>query len=367
MSDPLLIYGATGYTGRLIAEGALARGLTPVLCGRNPGKLKSVAEALGGLEYRCARCDVPAELDAALETCAVVVNAAGPFVRTARPIVDACMRTRSHYLDVTGEVDVFTQLAARSAEARERGVMLLPGIGFDVLPSDCLAARVAARAPEATWLMLGIRGLFYMSRGSYRTVVQQMGSPVAVRRAHALTHFPAGSLQRAFDYGDGPRMSIGVSWGDVVTAWHSTGIANIEVYFEATLPVQAATVMNRVLGGLLRSRTARVLMESQAELMPAGPTPEQRAVKECILVAEAGNANGLLASARMRTPEAYAFTGTTAARVAERVLAGAWEHGFHTPSSLLGADFATTLEGVWCHDDPAVVHAPIADETRWAT
>src|SRR5690242_4394080 len=102
MSDPFVIYGATGFTGRLMLDGALALGLRPVLSGRDEGRLGALAEQLG-LEYRVARLGDPAALDEALRGMRVVLHAAGPFSETSRPMVDACLRAGVHYLDITGE------------------------------------------------------------------------------------------------------------------------------------------------------------------------------------------------------------------------------------------------------------------------
>src|SRR6059058_4542054 len=165
MTVPFMVYGASGYTGRLLVEAALSGGLRPILAGRNETTLAPLAERLG-LEYRVVRLGDPPTLDAALRKVRVVLHAAGPFSATARPMVDACLRTGTHYLDITGEVRVFEAVAARDAEAKSAGVMLLPGVGFDVVPSDCLAAHMKRRLPDAMDLKLYIGGLANMSRGT---------------------------------------------------------------------------------------------------------------------------------------------------------------------------------------------------------
>jgi short subunit dehydrogenase-like uncharacterized protein len=342
----LLIYGATGYTGRLITEAAIERGLDPVLCGRSAGRLAAIADGFGGLDYRAATLEDETGLDAALGDVDVLLNAAGPFSHTAPRMVQACLRTRTHYLDVSGEVDVLEALSQQDRAAREREIMILPGVGFDVVPSDCLAAHVARRAPEATWLALGLRGLAFVTRGSYRTLVEQAGRPVRVRREGQLVSVVPGSMRRSFDYGETPRESLAVSWGDVVTAWHTTSIPNIEVYFEAVPAVASMLTSARLFGGLLRTRTARVLLKAQAELLAEGPSAAQREAAEAVIVAEAGDRSGRLACARLRTPEAYSFTGLTAAAIAERVLCGDWRAGFRTPAGMFGPDFVTELPGV---------------------
>lgn len=363
MRDGLLIYGATGYTGGLIAREAVGRGLCPALGGRHPGRLARLAHELGGLRTRVAELGDRGALAEALRDVAVVLNAAGPFSVTAQPLVEACLAAGVHYLDVTGEVDVLAALEARDGEARARGVMLLPGVGFDVVPSDCLAAHVAARAPGATWLALGVRGLVFVSRGSYRTLVTQAGRGVRVRRAGRLVRSAPGALRRSFDFGDADgalRPALAVSWGDLVSAWHTTGIPDVEVYFESTPGVTALLGVERAFGGLLRSRTLRALVGAHAELLPEGPGEEARLAREAVLVAEAGDARGPVAAARLTTPEAYTFTGRLASEIAARVLEGRRAPGFQTPAGLFGPDFVLRFAGVTRVDLPtaAGVRAP---------
>src|SRR5688572_23775842 len=226
----LLIYGSTGYTGRLIVDEALRRGLRPVLAARNADAVRAQAVPLG-LEWRSARIDDAAALDAALAGAKVVLHCAGPFAHTWRAMSDACLRAKAHYLDITGEMAVFEGLAARDAEARSAGIMLLPGAGFDVVPSDCLAAHLARRLPNAVRLSLAFRALGGASRGTLATMVEGLGSPGAVRQNGRIVPVPPAWRTRRIDFGDGKlRDATTIPWGDVSTAFHSTGIPNIEVY-----------------------------------------------------------------------------------------------------------------------------------------
>jgi short subunit dehydrogenase-like uncharacterized protein len=298
------------------------------------------------MEHRVVALEDEAALDSALSDADVLLNAAGPFSHTAPALLEACLRSGVHYLDITGEVDVLEVASQKDRKARERGIMILPGVGFDVVPSDCLAAHVSRRIPGAAWLALAIRGLVYASRGSYRTLVEQAGRPVRIRREGRLVPVVPGSLQRTFDFGDGKRESVAVSWGDVVSAWYTTGIPNIEVYFEATPVIGAMLNAARLFGRILRTRTAQALLKAQAELLPEGPTEQQRDSREAVIVAEAGDRAGRFAAARLSTPEAYSFTAQAATEVVERVLMGHFRVGFCTPAALFGPDFVTTLRGV---------------------
>jgi short subunit dehydrogenase-like uncharacterized protein len=345
MPAPLLLYGATGYTGRLIVAEALRRGLRPILAGRRAEALAALA-AEAGLSYRVAILENPESLERALDGVGAVLHAAGPFVDTAQPMLNACLRTGSHYLDITGELMVMEALAARGADARRRGIMVMPGVGFDVVPSDCLAAHVAARLPSATRLVLAIRGLALSTRGSARTLIRYAGLDRTVRRGGQLVRVPAGSLERQFDFGDGPERCLNVGWGDVATAWFTTGIPDIEVYFDALPMREAMLASSRTAGGILQLPVWQAWLNAAAGWLPEGPTAAQREDGEMRLLAEVTDAAGRCARARLRTPEAYACTATTAVAVAERVVAGDVELGFQTPARVYGADFILACDGV---------------------
>lgn len=345
------VYGATGYTGRLIVERAVARGHAPLLAGRDAAALAEVA-ARFGLAHRVARVDRPDELRALTRRLPVLLNAAGPFAATTPPLLEACLASGTHYADVTGEVPAIEQAAARHAVARERKVMVMPAVGFDVVPSDCLAAHVARRLPGAMTLRLGLRGLDHLSRGSARTIVQQLGHGVWVRRGGQLRTVTPGSLRRAFDYGDGPCPSVAVSWGDVATAFFSTGIPNIEVFFAETLPLRGAVAAHRNWAWLLSGAAWQRLLQFNTRWLPEGPSAQQRRQSTVTIVAEAVTADGRHARARLRTPEVYTFTASSAIQVIERIIEGDVQPGFQTPSRVWGADFALLLEGVTREDLP---------------
>src|ERR1700730_6262083 len=156
-TNRFFIYGATGYTGKLTARTAKEKGLKPILAGRNEAKLKAIAEPLG-FQSRAFDLSERTKLDAALAEVDAVLHIAGLFSSTSKPMADACLRTGTHYLDITGEIDVFEALAARDAEARQAGIMLLPGVGFDVVPSDCLAVHLKEKLPDADDLKIYIAG-----------------------------------------------------------------------------------------------------------------------------------------------------------------------------------------------------------------
>lgn len=350
MPDALL-YGATGYTGRLVLTECLARGVRPILAGRSD----AIAE-LGqahGLEFRVVGLEDPAALRRALGGVAAVLHCAGPFSRTSKPMADACLATGSHYLDITGEMGVFEALAARHEEARSAGVMLLPGIGFDVAPSDCLAAHLKARLPEATRLVLAFESSGGLSRGTATTMVENISRGGAVRRGGRITAVPSAWKTIHADLGRGPVEVTTIPWGDVSTAWYSTGIPDIEVYTRTSAGTRAALRASRYLGWLLASGPVQRLLKGRIRSGPPGPSAAARARGVSRIFGEVTGPSGHQARARLTGPEGYTMTARTSVAALSRVLSGGAVPGFRTPSLAFGADFILSIEGVSREDLPS--------------
>lgn len=351
MAGSWLLYGANGYTGALTARLAVERGMRPILAGRREGAVTALAQSLG-LEARVFGLESPEAIAAGLEGVSVVLHAAGPFLRTARPMAKACLGARVHYLDITGEAAVFEALAARDAAAKAAGVMLLPGAGFDVVPSDCLAAHLARRLPAATQLRLAFLGLGGVSRGTATTMAENAGEGGLVRRDGTLTRVPAAWKTRHIDFfGRGPRACVTIPWGDVSTAFHSTGIPNVEVYMAAPLVLRVALRLSRPLGGLLRSAAVQGFLKRRIDARPPGPTDEERARGRSFLWGEVTDPSGGRAVSRLTTPEGYTLTASASLTIVERVLAGQVLPGFQTPSRAFGPDFVLELPGVVRRDE----------------
>jgi short subunit dehydrogenase-like uncharacterized protein len=343
-----LLYGANGYTGELIARQAALSGLRPVLSGRTAPALARLAGELG-LEHRVARVDDAGSLEAAIGDTRLVLNCAGPFSHTASAVASACIRRGVHYLDITGEIAVFESLAARNDEAEKAGVMLLPGVGFDVVPSDCLAAYVAHRLPSATQLTIAIQGSTRMSRGTALTSLEGFGAgrgSGAVRRGGRIARVPPAWKTRVIDLGAGPVSVTTMPWGDVATAFHSTGIPDVEVYMAIPAGLRRLMRYGRPLLPLLASSSVRRRLESRIRRGAPGPTAEQRARGWSRFWAQACDDAGHAATARLLTPEGYELTVRASLECTRRVLQGVWRAGYQTPSSAFGPELVLALDGV---------------------
>jgi short subunit dehydrogenase-like uncharacterized protein len=341
MTGDLIVYGAYGYTGRLVVERAVEQGLAPTVAGRDPGRTRAVADdsGLGHAVFPVGEAEAPlADVD-------VLLNCAGPFVDTHGPLVDACLATDTDYLDVTGEVDVFESIAARDGDAREAGVTLLPGVGFDVVPTDSVAAHLLERLPGADELALAFRAVGGLSPGTAHTAVRSLGEGGLVRRDGDLRSVALCHEVRRVDFGDGATAAAAVPWGDVSTAYHTTGVGDVTVY--TAMPVRAARALRAVdrLGPVVGSRPVRAVGHRLVDRYVEGPTAAERETGHARVWGEATDGTETVV-ARLETPETYEFTRRAAVSLAERVLAGEADPGFETPAGAFGPAAALDVDGV---------------------
>jgi saccharopine dehydrogenase (NAD+, L-lysine-forming) len=341
----VLLYGAYGYTGRLIAREAVDRGLQPVLSGRDAEQLNAIGAALD-CPVRVAPLSAPGRLRQVISDVSAVLHCAGPFVHTGPPMVKACLDTGTHYLDLTGEIEVFRDLAARSDEAEAAGIMLLPGIGFDVVPSDCLSRFVADRAEAATALEIALYAEGTVSRGTLKTLIEQMGQGGLVRREGVLREVPPGWTSRTVDFGDQRRSVISIPEGSVVASGTSTDVPNVTAYLALPPVVQSLLRVSRYVQGLLAWRPLKQLLKRLVERGRAGPSAEQRRQGRTEAWASARQGGGAPVTVRLHGPEAYTFTARAAVNGLERVLDGTAPPGYQTPSTAFGADFVLGVDGV---------------------
>ena len=342
-----LIYGCYGYTGELISRFASERGLEPIVAGRNEEKTREIAERFG-FEYRAFGLDDPSALDAALSAVEVVLHCAGPFSLTSRPMVEACIRNKKHYTDITGEIAVFEACAARDKAAQEAGVMLMPGVGFDVVPSDCLARHLKDRLPTATHLSLAFYGMGRLSHGTQATMTMNVGKGGAVRRDGKITPVPAAWATREIDFGEVIKTGVTIPWGDVATAWYSTGIPNIEVYTVVPPSNLKMLKMSRYLGWFLATGFAQKYL--QANIPAGGPSDEERAKGRTLMWGEASNDTGDRVEARQQGPEGYTLTAIAGLNIVEKILGANFTPGYQTPAKAYGADLVLEIDGVQRHD-----------------
>ncbi|QWB06648.1 saccharopine dehydrogenase family protein [Pseudomonas syringae] len=320
----LLIYGATGYTGRMAAERARALGLNVEIAGRNQQRLASLAAQLD-VNYRVFDAD---QAEGFLSGISVLLNFAGPFVQTAEPLMRACIKAGVDYLDITAEINVYRLAERLGAEAAANQVMLLPGVGWDVVPTDSLAVQVAGRVQGPTALNIALQVPGSMSRGSAMSVSEIIGAGVLARIDGELVATPDAE-PRHFDFGQGPVLCVPLSFGDLVTAWHSTGIRNIAMFVHIA---------------------GDAFPQGDLSQLPDGPTPEQREAHRARAVVEVTDAKGAIARSIIETVNGYTYTPLAAVEAARRVLDGERQTGFATPAKVFGGGFAESIAGTLVTD-----------------
>ncbi|MFT3819635.1 MAG: saccharopine dehydrogenase NADP-binding domain-containing protein [Rubrivivax sp.] len=341
-----MIYGANGYTGELIAREAARRGLKPVLAGRRRESVEALAHSLG-LEARAFGLDGDAAaLTAQIQGHALVLNCAGPFSATAAPMMEACLRARAHYLDITGEIAVFERAQSLDARARDAGVVLCPGVGFDVIPTDCVAAALKAALPDATHLALGFDSRSGFSPGTAKTSVEGLAQGGKVRRDGKIVSVPLAYEVRRIDFGDGEKDAMTIPWGDVSTAYHTTGIPNVQVFIPGSPRMIAGARRANFIRPLLGLPWVQQLVKARIARTVKGPGEEQRAQMPTFVWGEAINARGEKKTARIRTANGYSLTITGALAVVEHLMTARQPAGgAYTPARLVGADLVTRLPG----------------------
>jgi short subunit dehydrogenase-like uncharacterized protein len=318
-SNTLLIYGATGYTGRMAAERAKALGLRFEIAGRDRQRLEVLAAQLD-VPFRVFNTDQAA---GALSGISVLLNFAGPFAHTAEALMQACIGTGVDYLDITAEINVYRLAESLGSEAAGRRVMLMPGVGWDVVPTDSLAVHVARRVTQPVTLDVALQVPGSMSRGSAKSVGEIIAAGVLVRIEGELVATP-DATPRHFDFGQGPVLCVPLSFGDLVTAWHSTGIPNIAMFVHIA---------------------EEAFAEVDLALLPDGPTAQQRDAHRARAVVEVTGWDGAISRSVIETVNGYSYTPLAAVEAARRVLSGERQAGFATPAKVFGSGFAESIAG----------------------
>lgn len=341
----LVIYGAYGYTGKLVSELASQQGRKVLLAGRRKEPLAQLAQSLN-LPCQTADLEDATSLDALLQQAPVVLHCAGPFSRTARQMAAACLRTGTHYLDITGELAVFEHLYSLDAAARQANIQLMPGVGFDVVPTDCVANRLKADLPDATELELAFVTVGGgISHGTLTSTIERLGTSGAERRNGHLVPVRMGKHGRWITFGTKKRFVISIPWGDLFTAWVSTGIPNITTFTGASPKLYPWLRFLPLLNPILRTSWFRGMLQKRVDAKVYGPSPEQNQKGYAMVYGSVRNASGQQRELRLRVNETYRLTAETALLIAQKVASGNWKAGFRTPAQQFGSGLIAEVEG----------------------
>ncbi len=345
MTGNLFLYGANGYTGRLILEYAERYGLSPILAGRNETAIRELSGQYD-LPYRTGSLTNADEMDNLLKDVSVVLHVAGPFSETARPMVEACLRNSIHYLDITGEIPVFEYARSLDGKARGAGIMVMPGTGFDVVPTDCMAKRLRDQLSDATHLELAFTSIGGgISHGTATTMARSLGEGGAIRSNGKIISDPLGNHSRHIDFGKGPQLVMSIPWGDVSTAYHTTGIPNIIVYTGIPPRIHQILKLQKLYNWALRTGWARKKAQQWIDKKPAGPSPETRSNSRSYVWGQVRNSQGSSSTAMLTCADGYTLTAHSSLIIAKKVLDGNFSPGYQTPAGCYGSGLIDEIPG----------------------
>jgi len=343
-STTIIIYGSYGYTGKIIAHECKAKKLNVILAGRNKEALQKQSEETG-YPFEVVDISDNSSLKNLLKKGAVVIHCGGPFQYTASSMAQACLESKTHYTDITGEHQVFELLAGYDQKAKKAGIMMMPGTGFDVVPSDCLALHLKNRLPSATHLQLAFTmSKGGLSRGTSKTMTEGLGNGSLIRKDGKLASINLGEKVLEVDFGTFKAAALNIPWGDISTAWRSTGIPNIEVYTGATDSMIRNAKISKYFNWLLRQRWVKNYMLKKIDKKPAGPSEERRNTGRSFLWGKVWDANGKECITRLETVSGYTLTAKTAVLIAEKILSGNFKPGYQTPAMAYGADLIMEID-----------------------
>jgi len=334
----VLIYGANGYTGKLICEVAHQQGLQPVIAGRNEDAIAAIARQYQW-NYRIFDLAAVEHILPNLAGIDVVLHCAGPFRFTAKNMMHACLESGVHYLDITGEIEVFALAAGLSEQAKAKKIMLMPGTGFDVVPTDCLALQLKEKMPDATTLELAFVNLGgAVSHGTAMSMTAKLGEGGACRTNGQLRKEPLGKIGKTITIDNKDYFVMSIPWGDVFTSFYTTGIGNMRAFTGVPRRIYYLLKGQVIFNPLLRTEWFRDRLRKKIRQRPEGPSTEKRAASKSLIWGEAANRKGEKLTLHFWVPNGYSLTALTAVDIAVRVLKNDWKPGYQTPAGCYGSN-----------------------------
>lgn len=342
----ILIYGANGYSGRLIVKVAAAQKLPIILAGRNYHNIKHLAAAYK-LPFRVFDLQDSVAIIEQLYDVKILINCAGPFPQTAPQLVAACLQTGTHYLDINGEIEQFEWMKQQDAAAQKAGILVLPGVGFDVVPSDCMAKMLAQNFPEGKKLTLAFMNKGGgISHGTLTTMLTRLGKGGAARIQGQIKKMPLGALGKKIDFGYGKQFCMSIPWGDVSTAAHGTQLTDTVVYSAVPIKVYCLLKGQFLFNWILRSKIFKKIAQRYIDKHVFGPTAEQNQQGRSLLWARLSAADGQYREMRLEGPESYWLTALATVYIARQCLNSTKLTGYHTPATAFGPNLIKQIPGI---------------------
>lgn len=340
-----LIYGASGYTGKLIAELSVKKGLKPVLAGRTESKIKPLAQKFG-LEYLVFGLNNIEEVVQNIAKFPLVLNCAGPFSRTAKPIVEACLLAKTHYLDITGEIEVFELIKSYDLKAKNSGIIMMPGVGFDVVPTDCMAKYLKNKLPDSTHLELAFISVGgSISHGTVTTMIENLGQKGYEREDKIIILKPTGYDGKWINFGSIKQFAMTIPWGDISTAYTTTGIPNIKTFAGASKSAYYLMKLQFLFNPILRTKFVKNLLQKYVDDKITGPNEHHFQNGKSLIWGKVSNAKGETEEGRIETLEGYRLTAEASVLITQKVLELEGISGYKTPAGLFGHELILEIEG----------------------
>jgi short subunit dehydrogenase-like uncharacterized protein len=338
-----VIYGANGFTAKLTIELAISRGHKPILAGRSAEKLAPLATKYG-LEYRAVSLDDAAGLESLLANTHTVLHCAGPFVHTYKQMAQACLKTKTNYLDITGEIPVFLGVYALDKQAKEAGIAMIPGIGFDVVPSDCLAKFASEHLEGATEIEIALNALSQISAGTMKTVLEGLSAGNGgYLKAGKFVPTKLGEFHKRVKFSHREKHIVNVALADIASAPRSTGIINVKTYIALSeKKLRNTRLFAGIAGSILKFGPALKLAQMVAANMAKGPSSEMQADSRSYVWARVSKPDGTSLEATLETIEAYRLTAECGLRAVEK-LASYPLSGAFAPAQAFGSGFILEL------------------------
>jgi short subunit dehydrogenase-like uncharacterized protein len=342
----ILLYGANGYTGKLIAKLATDYSLSPTLAGRNHREIKELADSLK-LPFEIIDLNDTVKLDEIITQHSIVIHAAGPFSKTAKAMVESCIRNHVHYTDINGDISCFELVKKYNQDAIDSNCMLMPGVGFDVVPTDCIAKLLHQQMPDAIDLKIAFASVgSSVSHGTATTMAEKLGEKGAKRINGKIVRVPLGLNSMQVDFGKKKLFCMSIPWGDISTAFHTTGIQNIETFTAVKPSLFKQLRFQGLFNWLLRTQVVRKIIKQKIDQRPAGPDENMLKNGKCLVWGQVKNQKGDTKEARLSGPEGYSFTAHAALIIAKEIVNGNWQKGYQTPAGLYGYELANCVPGV---------------------
>lgn len=345
MKNKIILYGANGYTGKLIAQKAKQDNIDITLAGRNESSIVRMAEELG-FKSICFSLENVKENPELLSPFDILINCAGPFSLTAETMMKACLHSHCHYLDITGEISIFEMGYDLHQAGKDKGIIICPGVGFDVIPTDCLAARLKEELPDATELTLAFESVGgKLSPGTTKTSIEGIAKGGRIRLNGKIKEVPLGYKSRNLDIGNGIKSFVTIPWGDVATAGFSTGIKNIEVYIPLSKKKIKKLKWLNNFKWVLGIKFIQNYMKNKVDKNIKGPSDTERADSKTFVWGEISNGRKTMMGS-FETANGYDVTAEGALSIATYIIQNEIDGGYYTPSMLCGSrwieDFSNT-------------------------